>query len=67
MAKKSELNFSEKMKRLQGIVDELEKEDLDLDKALKLYEEGLDLSKSLQDELKQYESKINKLNGEKDD
>ena len=50
--------FEDGMKRLEEIVESLEKGDLDIDKSLKLFEEGLDLSKKLQKELKGYEEKI---------
>ncbi len=50
--------FEDGMKRLEEIVDSLEKGDLDIDKSLKLFEEGLELSKKLQKELKGYEEKI---------
>lgn len=50
--------FEEGMKRLETIVESLEKGDLDIDKSLELFEEGLNLSKKLQKELKGYEEKI---------
>ncbi len=50
--------FEDGMKRLEEIVDSLEKGDLDIDKSLTLFEEGLELSKKLQKELKGYEEKI---------
>lgn len=62
MAKKTELKFEDKMKRLQDIVDELEKDSTDLDKSIELYQEGLTLSKTLKDELSKFEEKINELN-----
>lgn len=62
MAKKTEMNFEEKMNKLQGIVGELEKENIDLDKSISLYKEGLELTKSLKDELSKFEDKIKELN-----
>ena len=53
--------FEDRMKRLEEIVTILEKSDEDLDKSLKLFEEGLQLSKQLKDELKEYEKKIEEL------
>ncbi len=53
--------FEDRMKRLEEIVTILEKGDEDLDKSLKLFEEGLQLSKQLKDELKEYEKKIEEL------
>lgn len=67
MAKKQTNNFEEQMKRLQEIVDQLEKDDIDLDKSLDLYQEGLTLSKSLKTELNKFEDKISKLSEENDD
>lgn len=64
MAKKTEMNFEDKMSRLQEIVDELEKENVDLDKSISLYKEGLELSKTLKDELSKFEDKIKELNEE---
>ena len=64
MAKKTEMNFEDKMSRLQEIVDELEKENVDLDKSIFLYKEGLELSKTLKDELSKFEDKIKELNEE---
>lgn len=62
MAKKTEMNFEDKMNKLQEIVDELEKENVDLDKSISLYKEGLELTKSLKDELNKFEDKIKELN-----
>ena len=50
--------FEDGMKRLEAIVESLEGGELDIDTSLKLFEEGLDLSKKLQRELKGYEDKI---------
>ena len=63
MAKK-EMNFEDKMNRLQEIVAKLEKDNTDLDASLDLYQEGLKLSKSLKDELNKFEDKIKELNEE---
>lgn len=60
-----EVKFEDKMNRLETIVDELENDTIDIDKALKLYEEGLELSKDLQKQLNSFEEKINKLSEEK--
>ena len=47
--------FEDSMKRLEEIVNILEKGEKDLDESLKLFEEGLKLSKALQKDLKVYE------------
>ena len=56
------------MTKLQEIVEKLERNDVELDESIALYEEGLKLSKSLKDQLSVFESKIAALNeGEKDE
>lgn len=62
MEKKVELKFEDKMNKLQDIVSSLEKEDIDLDTSLDLYQEGLILSKQLKDELNQFDEKIKEIN-----
>ena len=54
--------FENQMKKLEDIVDKLEKDDIDLDKSIDLYEEGLKLSKSLKEELSKFEKRIEELN-----
>ena len=66
MTKKTD-NFESKMNRLKDIVGQLEKEDIDLDKSIELYEEGLKLSKILKNELSIFEGKINELNEDTDE
>ena len=61
MAKKKD-SFEDRMKKLQNIVDKLEKDDIDLDKSIEFYQEGLELSKELRKELKSFEDKINRIN-----
>ena len=53
--------FEDSMKRLEEIVNILEKGEKDLDESLKLFEEGLKLSKALQKDLKVNEKKIDEL------
>ncbi|MBQ9158273.1 MAG: exodeoxyribonuclease VII small subunit [Erysipelotrichaceae bacterium] len=63
-----EIKFEEQMKKLQEIVEKLERNDVELDESIALYEEGLKLSKSLKDQLSVFESKIAALNeGEKNE
>lgn len=57
-----ELKFEDKMNRLNEIVDLLEKGEVSLDESIKLYEEGLKLSKALKEELKTFEDKLNEIN-----
>ena len=68
MQMSKEIKFEEQMKKLQEIVEKLERNDVELDESIALYEEGLKLSKSLKDQLSVFESKIAALNeGEKDE
>lgn len=55
------LKFEDKMKRLQEIVDLLDSSDIELDKSISLYKEGLELSKELKEQLSAYEEKIEEL------
>ena len=55
---KQELNFEEAMKRLEEIAQELEKGDLDLDQAVKKFEEGMALSKKCNEILQEAEKRI---------
>ena len=50
--------FEECLRRLEKIVDELEKGDLSLEKALGLFEEGIALSTSCRKELEAAEGKV---------
>ena len=61
MTKKNSENFESNMNRLKEIVDQLEKDNVSLDKSLELYKEGLELSKQLKKELSSFEDKISKL------
>ena len=55
------LSFEEALKKLEEIVSTLEKGDLPLEEALKLFEEGMKLSKFLREKLDEIELKIEKL------
>lgn len=61
-----EIKFETAMKRLEQIVTELEKEDLDLEKSLALFEEGIRMSRICSRHLDQAEKKIEKLIREKE-
>jgi exodeoxyribonuclease VII small subunit len=63
---KKQSNLEEMMKKLEGVVDDLEKEDIGIDKAIKLYDEGIKLAKECSLELGKVEKKINELVNEKD-
>lgn len=57
----AKLKFEDKMERLQEIVDLLDSSDIELDKSISLYKEGLELSKELKEQLSAYEEKIEEL------
>jgi exodeoxyribonuclease VII small subunit len=53
--------FSEQLERLEAIVRQLEAEDLDLDAALKLFEEGVERLRTAREQLAQAELKVKKV------
>jgi exodeoxyribonuclease VII small subunit len=53
--------FSEQLQRLDAIVRRLEAEDLDLDEALKLFEEGVERLRAAREQLAQAELKVKKV------
>ena len=61
MAKEKELNFEEKMSKLNEIVNNISDKALPLDEALKLYEEGNAIIKELEKALKDAEQKIEEV------
>ena len=54
-------NFEDSMKDLELIVDKLEKGEQNLEKSLQLFEEGVEISKKLNDQLKNAEKKVSEL------
>ncbi len=56
-----ELNFEENMNKLEKIVQELEKGDLNLDDSIKKFEEGMKISKECNKYLEDAEKKITVL------
>jgi len=64
-----EVPFEEGLKKLEGIVEEMEGDDLPLEKLLERYEEGIRLAKGCQAKLEAAELKIQKLqpNGDGED
>ena len=51
-------SFEESLKKLETIVDQLEKGDLPLEDSLKLFEEGVQLSRECQKHLELAEGKV---------
>ena len=61
MAKKKELDFEKSLVTLEGIVEELESGDLELEKSLAKFEQGVELYKNCKQILSKAEKKINVL------
>lgn len=55
------LNFEKQLSRLEEIVEKLEAEQTDLDMAVKLFEEGIVLSKELAGKLETVKFKVQEL------
>lgn len=55
------MNFEETMKKLEAITGELEKGELNLEESVKMFEEGMELSKQASKILEESEKKINIL------
>lgn len=56
-----ELKFEDKMKQLEQIVNDLEKEDVNLDESIEKYTKAMKLIKECDAELKIVEEKISKV------
>jgi exodeoxyribonuclease VII small subunit len=59
-------SFEESLKKLETIVDQLEKGDLALEESLKLFEEGIGLSAACKKELDEAEGKVQMLIKQRD-
>ena len=57
----SEMKFEKAMSRLEKIVEDLERGDLDIDKSLEIFEEGIKMSRVCSKKLNEAEAKIEKL------
>lgn len=57
----TELNFEEGMKRLEEIVSSLERGDAPLEESIRLFEEGMTISKFCSEKLKGAEGTVQKL------
>lgn len=64
MGKKKDVTFEDSLVRLQEISDQLESEDVGLEKSIELYEEGIKLSKYCYSVLRDAELKITELKKE---
>ncbi len=54
-------NYQELTNKLQTIMTELQSGEIDLDKSLKKYEEGIKIIKELETQLKSAENKVKKI------
>jgi exodeoxyribonuclease VII small subunit len=61
MSKKNSKNFEQCLSRLEEIADKLESDEIGLEDALQLYEEGINLSRECLLSLKNAELKITEL------
>jgi exodeoxyribonuclease VII small subunit len=59
--KNKELTFEENLKKLEDIVDKLESGNIDLEKSVELYEQGMILKDICSSRLKKVEFQINKI------
>ncbi len=59
--KKVQKSFEDSLKRLEEISSLLDDEEIGLDESIKLYEEGIELSKTCMNKLKEAELKITTL------
>ena len=56
-----EIKFEKAIQRLEKIVDDLEKGEMDIDKSLEIFEEGIKMSRICSKKLNEAEAKIEKL------
>jgi len=59
--KEKNLTFEENLKKLEDIVDQLESGEIDLEKSVELYEEGIILKNNCEEKLKKVEMQIKKI------
>ena len=56
--KKEDLSFEELVTKLEDVTKKLEKDNLNLDESIKLFEEGMEISKKCNKRLEEAEKKI---------
>lgn len=61
MVMEEKLPFKKSMNRLEEIVDALEKNEIELEEAITLFEEGLQLVNTCDLQLKNFENKVQEL------
>lgn len=66
MDQKERLSFEDALIQLESIVEQLESQEITLEDSVKLYEQGMELSKLCNQVLHQAELKIQQVNDEQD-
>jgi exodeoxyribonuclease VII small subunit len=61
-SQENDISFEEAIGRLESIVEQMNDQSLPLEKAIKLYEEGMELSKKLTDTIESAEQKVVEIN-----
>lgn len=61
MTEKNELTFEKALTELEGLVEELEKDDVPLEKAINFYQKGMELSKICDEKLQHAEEKMTQI------
>lgn len=67
MSKKEDVKFEDKIKELEGIINELETGEIDLESSIEKYTKAMKLVKECDEKLKNIEEQVNKIvneNGE---
>ena len=67
MTKQNQYPFEASLKKLEGLVDQMESGELSLEASLKIFEEGIKLTRECEKALKEVEQKVSLLmekNGE---
>lgn len=54
-------DFESKLNRLESLGDEIKKDDVGLEEALKMFEEGINLARTMETELNKIEGKVQQL------
>ncbi len=61
MTEKQELSFEEAMSALEEVVAKLEQGDVPLEKAIAMFQEGMELSKTCHEKLQQVEKQMDQI------
>jgi len=61
VSEEEKIDVEENLKKLEGIVEELEGEDLELERSIELFEEGVELAEGIQEGLSAAEVRLKKV------